>query len=56
MSQLNHDHNMGQSVNPEDIGDSIQRAEDATARIEGSREYRQAELIAQQAQKEKNSK
>ena len=56
MTQMNMDYDMGQNVNTADIGDTIQKAEDSAARIEGSKEYRQSELIAQQAQKEKNSK
>ena len=56
MKQLNADFGMGQNVDATDIGATIQRAEDETSRIQGSKEYRQAELIAQQAQKEKSSK
>ncbi len=56
MKQLNSDYSMQQPVNSEDIGATIQNAENETARIQGSREYRQAELISQQAQKEKSSK
>lgn len=56
MTQMNMDYDMGQNVNTADIGDTIQKAEDSAARIEGSKEYRQSELIAQQAQKEKSSK
>ena len=56
MRQLNSDYGMNQDVNTADIGATIQGAEDETSRIQNSREYRQAELIAQQAQREKSSK
>lgn len=56
MEQLNTDYNMGQPVNKADIGNSVQNAENRQSEIKGSREYRQSELISQQAQKEKNTK
>ena len=56
MEQLNEDHGMNQPVDTTDIGATVQRSDDAVSKIEGSREYRQAELISKQAQKEKNSK
>ncbi len=56
MQQLNSDYDMNMNVNTADLGSSIQNAENRQAEIKGSREYRQSELISQQAQKEKGSK
>lgn len=54
MQQMNTDYNMGQTVNTSDIGATIQSADDKTASIQGSAEYRRATLIEQQAQREKS--
>ena len=56
MKQLDDDYHMGQPVDSTDIGATIQRAENESTRIQSSKEYRQSELIARQAQKEKSSK
>ena len=53
METLNSAYKMGKPVNRSDIGKSIQKAEDRRTEIRGSDEYGRAQLIQQQAAKEK---
>lgn len=53
METLNKAHDMNQPINRSNIGESIQRADDARSKIRGSDEYGKAQLIQQQAAKEK---
>lgn len=53
METLNDSYNMGKPVNRKDLGNSIQKAEDRRTEIRGSDEYGRAQLIQQQAAKEK---
>ena len=53
METLNSSYSMGKPVNRSDIGKSIQSADDRRTEIRGSDEYGRAQLIQQQAAKEK---
>ena len=53
MERLNTEHSMGQTVDSNDIGGTVQRAENRQSEIRNSEDYSKAALIAQQAQKEK---
>lgn len=53
MTNINAAHDTGVSININDIGKTIQAADDARSSIRGSASYEKAQLIQQQAQKEK---
>ena len=54
MKDVNKNHGMGISLDPKDIGSAIDAATSESNRIKNSAEHERAQLIQQQAQKEKH--